>query len=232
MSLELRMTSITRLKEWERTLRSQKLSSFASPQDRALAERYEMWLDHGFLRRIWTNFHQVAPGVFRSNQPDAKRLARWKSQGIETVLCLRGGLSPAPLVLEREACDKLGITLYQHSLTAREAPTRAAVQELIELFRRLPRPFAMHCKSGADRASFASAVYLLAQEGAPMSEARKMLSPRFVHFKWTRTGILDYILDAYEARDRAEPISFEDWIAQDYDPATLQAAFDAKRGRG
>jgi len=76
MSLELRMTSITRLKEWERALRSQKLSSFASPQDRALAERYEMWLDHGFLRRIWTNFYQIAPGVFRSNQPNKKRLER------------------------------------------------------------------------------------------------------------------------------------------------------------
>ncbi len=226
------MTSITRLKEWERTLRPQQLSSFASPQDRALARRYEMWLDHGFLRRVWHNFFQVAPGVFRSNQPDARRLARWKAQGIDTVLCLRGGLSPAPLILEREACSALGLRLVQHSLTAREAPSREAVLGLIELFRTLPRPFVMHCKSGADRASFAAAVYLLTQENAPVAEARKMLSPRFIHLKWTRTGILDHILDAYEARDSAEPIAFEDWVAQDYDAVALQAGFDAKRGRG
>ncbi len=231
MSPDVRMTPIARLKAWERELRPQKLSAFASAQDRRRAEIYELWLDHGFLRRVWSNFHQIAPGVFRSNQPDRKRLEKWKARGINTVLNLRGGLSPAPMVLEREACQDLEIDLHQQPLAAREAPERENLLNLIALFRTLPRPFAMHCKSGADRASFASAIYLLTQENAPVCEARKMLSPRFIHFKWTRTGILDYILDVYEARDRAEPIPFEDWIAEEYDATTLQAGFDAKRGR-
>lgn len=227
----MRMTPIARLKAWERELRPQKLSAFDNAQDRARARQYEMWLDHGFLRRIWSNFYQVAPGVFRSNQPDRRRLEAMKARGINTVLTLRGGRSPAPLVLEREACEALGIALYQQPLSAREAPEREVILDLIALFRTLPRPFVMHCKSGADRASFASAIYLLTQENALVAEARKMLSARFAHLKWTRTGILDYILNAYEARDRAEPIPFEDWIAEEYDAGMLQTGFDAKRGR-
>ena len=225
------MTPIARLKAWERDLRPQKLAGFATPEDRNRARIYELWLDHGFLRRVWDNFFQVAPGVFRANQPDRKRLQRWKARGISTVLNLRGGHSPAPLVLEREACRDLGIEFYQQALTAREAPERANVLGLISLFRTLPRPFVMHCKSGADRAGFASAVFLLTQAGASVAEARKMLSPRFVHFKWTRTGILDHILDAYESHCRTAPISFEEWIRNRYDANALQHAFNQKRGR-
>jgi len=225
------MTPIAKLKAWERGLRRDSHDGFADPADRARARAYEFWLDHGFLRRVWSNFAEVAPGVFRANQPDRRRLERWKARGIDTVLSLRGGFSSAPLVLEREACADLGITLHQLALTAREAPPRAIVLDLIALFRRLPRPFVMHCKSGADRASFAAAVWLLTQEGAPVAKAREMLSVRFIHLKWTRTGILDHILDAYEARNAAEPIGFEDWVATEYDAARLQAEFDATRGR-
>ena len=231
MDTTFRMTPIAKLKAWERGLRPQKLSSFPEPGDRARAEAYEFWLDHGFLRRVWSNFAKVAPGVFRANQPNARRLKKWKAMGIHTVLSLRGGHSSAPLVLEREDCQALGMTLHQQALTAREAPATDTVQGLIALFQRLDKPFVMHCKSGADRASFASAIWLLTQENAPITEARKMLSPRFIHLKWTRTGILDHILDAYEAQNTAHPISFEDWITSDYDAERLQAEFNAKRGR-
>lgn len=225
------MTPIAKLKAWERDLRLQRLSELPSDGDRARARSYEFWLDHGFLRRIWSNFLEISPGVFRSNQPDRKRLEKWKAMGITTVLNLRGATGSAPVLLEQEACHELGLTLHYCSLAARSAPPRDRLVELVALFRRLPRPFVMHCKSGADRASLASAVYLLTQDGASVDEARKMLSPRFVHFKWTRTGILDHILDAYEARTRAGPIAFETWLASEYDAETLQAEFDALRGR-
>ncbi|MEZ5714371.1 MAG: hypothetical protein R3D85_03855 [Paracoccaceae bacterium] len=70
------------------------------------------------------------------------------------MLCLRGSRGTAPVVLEREACARLGLG-HQIALTARQAPERERILDLIALFRQLPKPFVMHCKSGADRASFA-----------------------------------------------------------------------------
>ncbi|MEL6649107.1 MAG: tyrosine-protein phosphatase, partial [Pseudomonadota bacterium] len=103
------------------------------------------------------------------------------------------------------------------------------IQKLIAAFRTIERPFVMHCKSGADRAGFAAAIYLLVIEGKPVSEARKMLSAKYIHFKWTKTGVLDHILDLYEARNAREAISFEDWVATEYDFLAVQKDFQDKK---
>ena len=85
----------------------------------------------------------------------------------------------------------------------------------------------MHCKSGADRAGFASVLYLLVIEGRPMPEARKMLGVKYIHLKWSRTGILDFILDLYETRNAQSPIGFEDWVANEYDHFEVQDRYEA-----
>jgi protein tyrosine/serine phosphatase len=87
----------------------------------------------------------------------------------------------------------------------------------------------MHCKSGADRAGLASAIYLMVMMGQDVDAARKMLSPRYIHLRFTKTGVLDMMLDHYAARNAASPIGFEDWIDREYDADALQAAFDAGR---
>ena len=87
----------------------------------------------------------------------------------------------------------------------------------------------MHCKSGADRASLASAIYLIAIEGKSVAEARQMFSIRFIHFKWTKTGILDMFLDMYEERLERGPIAFQDWVAHEYDPEALTQRFAKRR---
>ena len=87
----------------------------------------------------------------------------------------------------------------------------------------------MHCKSGADRASLASAIYLIAMEGKSVAEARQMFSIRFIHFKWTKTGILDMFLDMYEERLEQGPIAFRDWVAHEYDPEALTQRFAKRR---
>jgi protein tyrosine/serine phosphatase len=96
---------------------------------------------------------------------------------------------------------------------------------MIALFREVERPLLIHCKSGADRAGLASAVYLMVIENAPLHRARRMLSARYIHFRWTRTGVLDMLLDDYAASDAPD---FETWLAHDYDAAALQARFDAR----
>lgn len=224
------MIPIHKLRAWERELRIREATGFASEAERAAARRFMFWIDHGFLRRSWTNFEQIAPGAYRANQPDTHRLQKWKAMGIETVLTLRGGISAAPVLLEREACAKLGMRLYQIGLASRFAPPRDGLLELIALFDTIERPFVMHCKSGADRAGLASAIYLITEEGQSVEQARRMLSLRYAHVKASRTGVLDHFLDVYEARNRDRPISLTDWIATEYDPEATQAQFDAQRG--
>lgn len=189
------------------------------------------FVDHGILRHLWTNMAEIAPGVWRSNQPDARRLARYKAMGIRTVLSLRGTPDSAAYRIEKAACEHLGLTFVTTQLHARKPASREALLRLFDLFRSMERPFVMHCKSGADRAGLAAALYLLAFRGATVAEARHQLSFRFLHIRATKTGVLDRMLDLYEQRLQQGPIGIEAWIATEYEPAALAAAF-ARRGSG
>jgi protein tyrosine phosphatase (PTP) superfamily phosphohydrolase (DUF442 family) len=216
------MTKLAQIfKGWERRLQRAYARDLSSPANRRRALIWNRWLDHGILRVWWTNQFQIAPGIWRSNHPGTDRFATIKAQGIDTVLTLRGVSGNPSDLLEREACAANGITLHSIALQARSAPTPAQITQLIALFRTLPRPFLMHCKSGADRAGFASAVYLMVMMGEPVETARRMLSWRYLHFHWSKTGVLDRVLDLYAARNASDPISFEDWAATEYDPAAV-----------
>jgi len=69
----------------------------------------------------------------------------------------------------------------------------------------------------------------MVMEGQDVNTARRMLSPRYIHLRFTKTGVLDMMLDQYEARHAATSISFEDWIDREYNATALQTAFDAGR---
>lgn len=193
----------------------------------SLRERlvYELG-DHAILRRPWTNLHRIAPGVWRGNQPTEARLARLKAEGLASVISLRGSGDKVPHRMEAAACARLGLPLYATALNARKAPSKEALLRLIALLRAVPRPVLLHCKSGADRAGLASAVLVLL-EGGSIEAARSQLSWRYLHLKSTKTGVLDLVLIAYEKAQGESGISFEDWAAGPYDPAAVQAAFDA-----
>lgn len=221
------MSLFKRISNWERALRASYNTDLSTPENRRRAHIYNMWFDHAVLRKFWTNFFQVAPGVYRSNQPTHERFERLKAQGVRSVLNLRGAAGAAHYLVEEESCRELGLTLVNCSLQARDAAPPENILALIRAFREIEKPFVMHCKSGADRAGFASVIYLLVIEGRPMAEARKMLGVKYLHLKWSRTGILDYILDQFEARTAQSPIGFEEWIATEYDNAALQAAYHA-----
>ena len=216
-----------RIGDWERNLRGHYNTDLSTPENRRRAHIYNMWFDHAVLRKFWTNFHPVAPGVFRSNQPTHARFVRLKARGIRSVLNLRGAAGAAHYLVEEESCRNLGLTLVNTTLHARFAAPREDIITLIDAFRTIEHPFVMHCKSGADRAGFAAAIYLMVIEGKPVSEARKMLSFKYIHIKQSKTGILDFILDRYDARNLEDPISFEDWVRTEYDNTTMQAAFEA-----
>lgn len=200
-----------------------------SPENRRKARIYALYFDHELLRILWSNEYEIAPGVWRSNHPTRARFERLRDRGITRVINLRGAGESAHYMTEQETCAELGLELHSIGLNARHAPPAQALLDLVALFRQIDKPFVMHCKSGADRAGLASAIYLLAIEGRPVAEARKMFSLRFVHLKFSKTGVLDALLDAYEARQAKGAIGFEDWLRSEYDADRLQAAFNARR---
>ena len=223
------MKLLKRIVDWERALRMSYDVDLSTPENRRRAHFYNLWFDHAVLRKVWTNFYPVAPGVYRSNQPTHERFERLKQMGIKTILNLRGAAGAAHYLVEEESCRRLGLTLVSVNLMARQAAPRHDILHLIRAFREIEKPFVMHCKSGADRAGFAAAIYLMEIEGKPVSEARKMLSVKYIHLKWSRTGVLDHILDRYEAQQAETGIGFEQWIATEYDAGQMQADYLANK---
>jgi protein tyrosine phosphatase (PTP) superfamily phosphohydrolase (DUF442 family) len=218
------MRLFKRIADWERRQRAYYNTDLSTPENRRRARIYNLWFDHAALRGVWSNHHPVAPGVYRSNQPTDARFVRLKAIGVRSILNLRGASKAAHYLVEEASCRRLGLRLVSCPLQARAPAPRADILALIRAFREIERPFVMHCKSGADRAGLAAAIYLLVIEGRPVSDARRMLGVKYLHFSWSHTGILDVILDHYEARHRQTGIGFEDWIATEYDPDALQAA--------
>ena len=214
------------IRRWQRRWKDRWVAGgLAAPGGRRNATIDMLVFDHGLLRKAWPNEHRVAEGVIRSNQPDPSRIRRLAGQGVKAILNLRGATEYGSYLLEREACAAAGIELVDFKLSSRTLPTREEILALDDLFGRLPRPFLMHCKSGADRAGFAAALYLLLRGGASLAEAREQLSWRYLHLPSGATGILHFLLDRYAADAEAEPMSFRTWVETRYDPVALAAAY-------
>lgn len=190
-------------------------SYFGEPKSDAEKRRanvYINWIDHGILRGVHTNRAVVVPGVIRSNHPTPKRFRAEAKGGVRTILNLRGASEEPQYFVERDLCAELGLELIDFPLKATKRPTKAELARLIDILDEAPRPVLMHCKSGADRTGLAAAAYVLAQ-GGTMAEARRQLSARFLHFRAGRKGVLDTVLDDYEAEALAHGIGFRDWLA-------------------
>lgn len=204
----------------------------ATEKGRKRARWNYKWLDHGILRKRWTNLDEIAPGVWRSNHPDRARLERYRDMGIRTVLTLRGESKAAFHVFEQEDCAALGLTLEVAKLSARALVTKTEMLHVLDVFERIEKPFVMHCKSGADRAGLASAMWMMHMEGQTVDQARSQLSFRYLHIRRSKTGILDYVLDAYDADTKTTPMSLREWVEERYEGERLTAAFHAARAEG
>lgn len=216
-------------KAWQRRWKDGWIGEMETPRGRRNAHIDMMLFDHGLIRLAWRNMHEVAPGVWRGNQPDPATVRRLAARGFRSILNLRGATEYGSYLLERQACRAAGITLIDLKMTSRELPSAAEVMALDDIFATIESPFLMHCKSGADRSGFASALYLLLRTDTGVAEAREQLSWRYLHLEGARTGVLRFMLDAYATANAARPQSFRKWIEREYDPAALSEAYRGGR---
>ena len=110
---------------------------FAAPAGtrRGLRDWIELiFKDHGFLRLWWHNQHQVAPGMWRSNQPGPGRVKAAGDMGVRTIINLRGPRDDGGWQLEAEACARAGITLLDFTARSRAAPDKAMLHATRVLF--------------------------------------------------------------------------------------------------
>ena len=204
--------------------------SFVAPPGtrRGLRDWTELiFKDHGFLRIWWHNLHEVAPGMWRSNQPGPSRVHAAAGMGIRTIINLRGPRDDGGWRLEAEACAQAGITLLDFTARSRAAPDKAMLHAARELFAEAELPAMMHCKSGADRAGLMAALFLLIVEKRPVREAAAQLAWKYGHVKQAKTGLLDAFFAAYIPYED-QGMDFFDWVDTIYDPDELKRNFQAK----
>lgn len=216
--------------------RPHEAADLATSCGRKRARRELVWGDHGFLRARFSNLYQIAPGMWRANQPSPRQIAAHaKERGIRTIINLRGTSTRGYYLLEQEACETAGIELVDFQVFSRDTPTKEALLGARDLFARIEYPALMHCKSGADRAGLMAVLYKLLHEKVPFEEAREQLSFKYLHIKHGKTGMLDWFFDAYArfnaGRPRADWKPFLDWVVQDYDRVAVKAEFLESFGR-
>lgn len=190
------------------------------------------FIDHQILRYAFRNLHRLGSKAWRSAQPSPWQLADLKRRGVRTVVNLRGPSKFGSYLLEREACDRLGLTYRELKLCSRRAPDLATLEKAVRLFDDIAYPALFHCKSGADRAGIASVLYLHLHEGVPIEEAQRQLCWRYLHLRGSRSGVLDRVFDTYRAaRDAAaaegRALDFMTWARTQYDPQRIDEDYRA-----
>ena len=189
---------------------------------------HSIWGDHAFLRVGFSNAHWIGPDMVRAAQPWPYQLKYWKRDGIKTIVNLRGGFDTGFYVLERDACERLGLKMVDFTITSREVPRRETVLGARDLFASIEYPALMHCKSGADRAGIMSVLYRHFHLGHPIREAMTELGLRTLHMKQGKTGVLDYVFERYLEEAEPKGISFIDWVQSDaYDRKRIKEDFHA-----
>ena len=202
------------------------------PRDRRRAWRALLLGDHGALRWFYDNTHEVSEGkLWRTYQPSPGKLAKWRDRGVKTVINLRGETNSGHFLLEKEACERLGLTLKPFRVYSREAPSAEVLRGAEALFESIEYPAVMHCKSGADRTGLMGTLYRFFVEGAPLENSMEQLSRRYGHIKQGKTGVIDYAFEQYLAHARANQLdtasktAFFDWVENEYDPVALKQQF-------
>lgn len=179
---------------------------------------------------ILYNFHWVVPGeAARAMQPWAGGLRPFlETRGIKALINLRGRNDDLGWWKNETAmADAAGIAHLDAMLDSRKIPTREMLVRLIDCFDTAPRPFLVKCSGGQDRASFASALYILHRDGwRAIARARQQFQRfPYLHFPKTHQRWLKAFID-FAAQD-AGGLPLAEWIRNRYTPQAAKAWMDS-----
>lgn len=201
----------------------------STPWTRLLGYLDMLFVDHGFIRAIYSNTHRVSPRMYRSAQLTPYQITRAAKRGIKTIVNLRGARDCGSYLLQKEICARHGITMIDYPLSSRDAPRQTDLRQLKEIFGQIEYPALLHCKSGADRAGLGAALFLALAENRPIEDAAAQLHWKYGHLRQAKTGILDHFFEVYRQRNARQPIDLLVWAESEYDPEALKRDFHAKR---
>ena len=125
------------------------------------------------------NFHTVVPDrLYRSAQmSDSDLEATIKKYGIKSVIDLR--LDHAT---QAGAVGEAGAKLFSVPLAGSRFPSKDELRELIQTFDQAETPVLVHCSSGSHRSAFASAMWLMYEEGKDPQVAQAQFNWRAGYF--------------------------------------------------
>lgn len=215
-----------------RRYRGRLFNAEAIPDRPRLARLFEyvdlLLVDHGFIRAIYLNLHEVAPGVWRSAQPSPRQIRKLKRRGLRTVVNLRGPRDCGSYRLERRVCEEEQVRFIDFKMRSRGVPKPEQVLQAAALFDEIDYPVLFHCKSGADRVGMIMVLYMMLRESRSLDEAMGQLSLRYGHFKQADTGVLDHFFECYRAETAETPMAFTRWVEESYEPKKVAASFEAR----
>ena len=146
-----------------------------------------------------SNFAQIAPGLYRSAQPEATGFATLKTLGIKTVCNLRAFHSDAKMI----AGTGLDYVNISFKIWHPEDEDVVAFLKLVTDPKR--QPVLVHCQHGADRTGMMCAIYRMVIQGWTKDQALAEL-PRFgFHSIWSH--IINFLrdFDVEKYRDQFAP---------------------------
>ena len=105
---------------------------------------------------------EVAPGIFRSAQPDLRGLRAVRERGVRTVVVLRTSIPRD----ERSAAAELGLELVHIPMDGTKLPSIEEVDRaLAVVLDASKRPVLVHCAHGEERTGAVIAAYRVVVEG-------------------------------------------------------------------
>ena len=154
--------------------------------DAATAERNTRWAVPITLEGV-PNLHQIAPHLYRSEQPTALGMKNLEKLGIRTVINLRW--------FNNDRKEALGTALRTERVKI--LTWDIDDEHVIEVMRMLKNadngPFLIHCKHGADRTGLMTAMYRILEQGWSAEDALEELTKGGYGYHSIWTNILDYV---------------------------------------
>ena len=182
--------------------------------------------DHGIFRIFWRSWGILPGKMYRSNQPYPYQIKKdIKNYKIKSIINLRGERHCSSYYLEKNICTLENIKIYNFPISSRDIPDKNKLIGFKKLIDQVEYPCLMHCKSGADRAGLAAALYLIYKKNYTLKKASRELSLKHLHIKLTKTGILDHFFSELIKLGVCNKSDFLQWINNCYNKDSIKKTF-------